>query len=1201
MIFKPSSPAAYRLLMEGSSAFADIEEAGIRVDMRHVDRTMSVAGDKIKQIEASLRRDEVYKIWRRVYGEKASLGSGEQLARVIFDNLGVECKERTATGKPKTDAEALEGIDLPFVRKWSLLEKLKKVRNTFLRGTQRLAVQRGDDWFIHPSFNLHLVWTYRSCVAKGTLVEVVRDVRKFPKGIPIEDVRAGDLAYCYDDDLNLTVKRVKWAGKTGRRRVVRLHWTARGKHGHLDVTPEHLVRLSSGEYEEASNLSGDFRTATDSKHSPKTRVLAMGRVMSRVYQTGVSRDILDHHLVYRAVIGDIPAGMVIHHRDGNHLNNAPENLELMSRSDHSRYHVLRGDCLTAEDIKRGAAASVAKRRLSGGWPTCGPENAHWIHFSKFGFLRLLSAAGGKITRAGHDFECLRSKAAHLGVDVRAVRDRYDKDGRYISRGRLLSVFDGSVHSVSKPFGINRDKAQRLLVSRGLRGGLKRPARHFYGRAGKPHNHKIVKIEYLEDAVDVYDIEVEDHHNFIANELCVHNSSSEPNFQNQPVRDKRQAKLIRRAYIPRDGHVLVETDFSAMEFKGAACVIGSTLIETIDGSQSIVGVIDRLGRGEEVWVYGWNHEKSRVAVHRVLEGGLTRKKAPVWRAVLDNGESVVATGDHKFMLRDGTYRNLVDLKSGDSLMPFYTRNVRSSWGTVYQQIMLNNGKRVWAHQLIAEDVLGVRIAGSGLVVHHDDGNGLNNSLSNLEPMTRQLHMSIHASQGWKNNGEGRRRNNRLRAQSPEMRESMRIRNRNRKKEWSAARWEQWRQNGRAAANRPEVKAKKLLAHLGKKRSATARKNMSDAKKRIGCMPIVSGWNRGLTKETHPSIRAAADKNKGRAPPNKGIRKDPVRHICEWCGDEFCTRWKLTKPRRFCSHRCAAFQREHLKTAVNHKVVAVEFVGHEDVYNITVDEIHNYATTAGVMIKNCFWKDPAMVAYASDPKLDIHRDMAGECFLLPVDNVSKDCRAFAKNQFVFPELYGSYYVSMAAGLWTSISRAGLKTKDGVGIYEHLRTKGIRTAKEFESHIKRVEQKFNERFAHWSAAKDRWWQKYLERGWFPLATGFVCPGIFSYNNLMNTPIQGPSFHCLLWSVIQVNAWLKKNKMRSKIVGQIHDSILADVRESELQDYLNYVREVMTVKVRQHWDWIVTPLDVEVDVSDRSWFDKSSWKEENGLWVSA
>lgn len=47
-----------------------------------------------------------------------------------------------------------------------------------------------------------------------------------------------------------------------------------------------------------------------------------------------------------------------------------------------------------------------------------------------------------------------------------------------------------------------------------------------------HNHQVLSVE---DAGkhDVYDIEVETYHNFIANEICVHNSSAEPNLQNIP--------------------------------------------------------------------------------------------------------------------------------------------------------------------------------------------------------------------------------------------------------------------------------------------------------------------------------------------------------------------------------------------------------------------------------------------------------------------------------------------------------------------------------------------------------------------------------------------------------------------------------------------------------------------------------------------
>jgi DNA polymerase-1 len=39
---------------------------------------------------------------------------------------------------------------------------------------------------------------------------------------------------------------------------------------------------------------------------------------------------------------------------------------------------------------------------------------------------------------------------------------------------------------------------------------------------------------------------------------------------------------------------------------------------------------------------------------------------------------------------------------------------------------------------------------------------------------------------------------------------------------------------------------------------------------------------------------------------------------------------------------------------------------------------------------FWKDTSMVAYASDPKLDIHRDMAMECYKLTQDQVTKQSR-------------------------------------------------------------------------------------------------------------------------------------------------------------------------------------------------------------------
>lgn len=247
---------------------------------------------------------------------------------------------------------------------------------------------------------------------------------------------------------------------------------------------------------------------------------------------------------------------------------------------------------------------------------------------------------------------------------------------------------------------------------------------------------------------------------------------------------------------------------------------------------------------------------------------------------------------------------------------------------------------------------------------------------------------------------------------------------------------------------------------------------------------------------------------------------------------------------------------------------------------------------------FWKDPRMISYASDSSLDIHRDMAAACFCLKTESVSKEARTCAKNQFVFPLLYGSYFKNIATGIWTYVGKSGTKNKEGIHLYDHLRGVGISDIHEYRDHVKNVELQFRERFSRWDSDQEKWWQNYLRKGWFPLATGFICSGVFSRNFAMNAPIQGSSFHCLLWSLIQLNNWIKKHSLKTRIIGQIHDSIVADVYKSELQDYLNIAKRIMTIDIREMWKWIATPLDIEAEVAENRWFEKKEWIEKGGVW---
>lgn len=260
--------------------------------------------------------------------------------------------------------------------------------------------------------------------------------------------------------------------------------------------------------------------------------------------------------------------------------------------------------------------------------------------------------------------------------------------------------------------------------------------------------------------------------------------------------------------------------------------------------------------------------------------------------------------------------------------------------------------------------------------------------------------------------------------------------------------------------------------------------------------------------------------------------------------------------------------------------------------------------------CFWKDPKMVAYASDPAKDIHRDMAMKCYQLKKEEVNKNSRFYAKNQFTFPMLYGSYWAKMAKNLWHAIDEGKLIVgTDGASLHEHLQGKGIRRlgtcdaksgtqAGDFDHHVKQVEGWFRSYFGEWSGAVDRWISNYRKRGWFDMPTGFRCHGLYTNNQLLNFPIQGSCFHILLLSLILLQKELRRRKMKALIVGTIHDCILADVPEAELQDFLHLITGIMRDEIRKRWDWIICPLRVEIDCAFDNWHGKRPWHEVNGIW---
>jgi hypothetical protein len=197
------------------------------------------------------------------------------------------------------------------------------------------------------------------------------------------------------------------------------------------------------------------------------------------------------------------------------------------------------------------------------------------------------------------------------------------------------------------------------------------------------------------------------------------------------------------------------------------------------------------------------------------------------------------------------------------------------------------------------------------------------------------------------------------------------------------------------------------------------------------------------------------------------------------------------------------------------------------------------------------------------------------------------------FVFPQFYGSFYSQCAPHLWEAMDKFGMALPDGTSMREHLAKQGIKSPGRcdpgarpspgtFEAHIKAVEDSFwgSKRFGVYADWKRRWYNLYLKRGWFPILTGFRVGAYCSRNQVINTPVQAVAFHCVLQGIIWLQQWLDDNRMGTRIVNSVHDSIWLDAVPGELDDVLYMAKRFLTTDLQKKWDWLTVPLSVEAEV---------------------
>ena len=258
---------------------------------------------------------------------------------------------------------------------------------------------------------------------------------------------------------------------------------------------------------------------------------------------------------------------------------------------------------------------------------------------------------------------------------------------------------------------------------------------------------------------------------------------------------------------------------------------------------------------------------------------------------------------------------------------------------------------------------------------------------------------------------------------------------------------------------------------------------------------------------------------------------------------------------------------------------------------------------VKIAACTTLDPVLLKYVTDPTSDMHRDQANALFFLPKYSPEiwekhkglKTLRYNAKNQFVFPEFYGSWFGACANNLWNSCKDS--KLVDGTPLHKHLANQKIKVWNErirrfeskyitdletYTSHVQHEEENFWERFKVYRQWKEDQLDNYYATGIVPMYFGFRRQGHLGKNKILNSSIQGTAFHCLLWCFIKLNNLRREQEWKSLLVGQIHDSIVMSVHPSEKAMILKIIQRIMTKDLVEMFDWIVTSMGVEIEMGE-------------------
>lgn len=183
-----------------------------------------------------------------------------------------------------------------------------------------------------------------------------------------------------------------------------------------------------------------------------------------------------------------------------------------------------------------------------------------------------------------------------------------------------------------------------------------------------------------------------------------------------------------------------------------CFSGDTKVALADGRNlSFKDLVDEQSRCKEHFCYTMRNDGT-IGLESVRNARVTKHNVEVMRVMLDNGESITCTPDHRFMLRDGSYKPSAELTEDDSLMPLYRKpSDKTQPGITIDgyEMVWNPRSNTWLFTHILADWYnrwqGVYAKADGDHCHHIDFDKHNNNPTNIRRLSRGAHLALHREQ------------------------------------------------------------------------------------------------------------------------------------------------------------------------------------------------------------------------------------------------------------------------------------------------------------------------------------------------------------------------------------------------------------------------------------------------------------------------